>query len=67
MGFSPNCGTEVQINRLLVLWDQIRDDLLNYRDRKVKANERPKYYAIFIDLRKAYDRVDRDLLIAKML
>lgn len=67
VGFRPGCGTEIQINKLLILWDQIKEDLMGYRARKIKASERPKYFAIFIDLRKAYDRVDRDLLLAKML
>lgn len=66
-GFRPGCGTEIQINRLFSLLTQTKSRLKRLSAAKVEPSKRPEYYAIFIDLRKAYDRVDRDLLLARML
>ena len=41
-------------------------DLQNRRN-KIATKDRSSTYIMFIDLRKAYDRVDRDVLISKML
>ena len=43
------------------------EHLTQLRREKVKPCDRPNYYAVFIDLKKAYDRVDRSLLMAKMI
>ena len=37
------------------------------REAKRKPADRARTYVLFVDLRKAYDSVDRDLLIAKLL
>jgi replication-associated recombination protein RarA len=37
-----------------------------YRRAKTPVNKRRKQYVLFIDFMKAFDKVDRDLLFAKM-
>ena len=63
-GFRPGSGTEVHLIRVLGAIEQITESL----NRKDALNERHEgYHLAFLDLKKAYDNVDRDILLARML
>ena len=67
MGFRPGYGTEVQIVRLICMMDRVRNQLKRQAEDKVQLDSRTETWLAFIDLRKAYDLVDRDVLLARML
>ena len=64
-GFRPGCGTEVHLVRVLNAIETVTNSL---NDKENQNEERlDQYHLVFLDLRKAYDNVDRDILLARML
>jgi len=66
-GFRPKAGCEVQISRLLTLAEQCKAFEHTNRTLKVRPKFRERAHFAFVDFSKAYDKVDRDLLLCKML
>ena len=42
---------------------EAKADLQKQIDKKIKPEMRPRTYIVFIDLKKAFDKVDRDKLM----
>ena len=63
-GFRPGSGTEVHLVRVLRAIEMITGTL-NLKETAEDKHE--GYHLAFLDLKKAYDNVDRDLLLARML
>ena len=63
-GFRPGSGTEVHLVRVLGAIERITRSL-NHEDDLAGRHE--GYHLVFLDLKKAYDNVDRDLLLTRML
>ena len=51
---------------LVLLINESKDVLRNLRTNKVPPSRRPKHYLLFIDLRKAFDTVDRRILLERL-
>ena len=67
LGFRPGFSCSDQIARLAAISEKIRSLETERRAAKIKPAKADKCYVAFIDIKKAYDTVDRDLLIAKMI
>ena len=65
-GFRPGCGTEVHLARVLGAVEEITSSLNPREDAHLQPRHED-YRLVFLDLKKAYDNVDRDLLLARML
>ena len=66
-GFRPGAGCEIQLVRILNFLEQVRSLERENRAKKIPVRLRQRVHLTFVDLRKAYDLVNRDLLLAKML
>ena len=64
-GFRPGSGTEVHLVRVLKALEEITNSLNNRDDPVLPRHE--GYHLVFLDLKKAYDNVDRDILVARIL
>lgn len=66
-GFIDDYSTYDNIIDLLLWISQSRRIQLGYRNKRVKVCDRVKQYVLFIDFRRAFDKVRRSLSIKKLL
>ena len=66
-GFRPDLGVEVNLCILMTLFKELKKEEQARRTRKYPANLANRRHIAFIDLKKAYDSVNRDVLTAKMI
>ena len=64
-GFRPGSGTEVHLVRVLTALEDITSSLNARAELNQPRHE--GYHLVFLDLKKAYDNVDRDILVARLL
>ena len=53
--------------RILRFFDQVRQQMLQQRAIKIPPRNRTKFHGIFLDLSRAYDRLDRGICLALMI
>ena len=63
MGFRPGSSTQDQIARLLAIMEKAVDREKARRVAKINPQDTDKTFVCLIDLKLAFDKVDRDILI----
>ena len=66
-GFRPDRGVEVNLCRLMTLFEELKKEEQARLMRKYPANLANRRHIAFIDLKKAYDSVNRDVITTKMI
>ena len=67
LGFRPGYGSRDSLGRFVALTEKLLSYEQDRRNRKARTGSQDKTFICFIDLKSAYDLVNRDLLMAKLM
>ena len=65
-GFRSGVSCETNIQDLVGEMEELKQTQLQYRREKIPTNQRRRAFVLFIDLKQAFDRVNRSKLVQKL-